>query len=244
MPVFDDSTRCLLDGVGENEGMWAIIRDITEKKETERRILHAIIDAEEQERNYFAREIHDGLGPLLSTIRLYLQWLSKPSLKASKSDLLAKANVVIEEALASAKDISHKLSPQVLVNFGLTPAVRSFIDRISGSTTPIINFVSNMEKRLHSDVETTLYRVISECINNSLKHANAKNIDIILLHEPEKIRLMYTDNGVGFDISKKMGQVKGLGLYNMRNRVETLGGSFTIESKRKEGVHIEVQINI
>ncbi len=236
-------TYLLKNDVGENEGMWAIVRDVSEKKETERRILHAIIEAEERERNYFAREIHDGLGPLLSTVRLYLQWLNKPDLKASKDDLLAKADLVIEDAIASAREISHKLSPQILINFGLAPAVNNFIGRIIATTQTVINFESNIEIRLNNDIEITLYRVITECLNNSLKYANAKNIDIKLKVSDRSVHMIYTDNGIGFNVSEKIIEGKGLGLNNIQNRVTTLGGTFSIESKKNKGVRIEVQIN-
>jgi PAS domain S-box-containing protein len=228
---------------GKITGLLSSGEDITEKKETERRILQAIIEAEERERNYFAREIHDGLGPLLSTIRLYLQWLNKPDLKASKDDLIAKADLVIEDAITSAKEISHKLSPQILINFGLTPAVNNFIGRITGTTQTIINFESNIEVRLKNDIEVTLYRVITECLNNSLKYANAKNIELKLNLSEHFLHMIYTDNGIGFNVSEKVIMGKGQGLNNIQNRVTTLGGTFSIRSKINRGVQIEVQIN-
>jgi PAS domain S-box-containing protein len=232
------------DAKGRVISVISINRDITEKKETERRILHAIIEAEEGERNYFAREIHDGLGPLLSTIRLYLQWLNKPDLKASKDELLRKADLVIEDAILSAKEISHKLSPQILINFGLTPAIENFISKISDTTSTVIHFESEVQTRLNNDIEITLYRVITECLNNSVKYAKAGNISIIIKYGQNNISMFYTDDGIGFDVSEQSAKGKGIGLSNIQNRVATLGGTFSIHSNRNKGVNIEVQINM
>ncbi len=220
-----------------------LIADITELKEAQRQILSATIEAEERERNYFAKELHDGLGPLLSSIKLYFQWFNKPELQTPKEELLTNINAVIHEAITSVKEISHKLSPHVLINFGLIYAVKSFIEKLKDTSRINIKLKSNIEQRLDKDIEITLYRVIIECINNTVKYANAKKIIIEIIKKQNQIDFNYTDNGIGFIYDETVKSSKGLGLFNMQNRIEILGGNFEIETHPGKGVKIKVTVN-
>lgn len=224
-------------------GYDGLIEDITELKEAQRQILSATIEAEERERNYFARELHDGLGPLLSSIKLYFQWFNKPELQTPKEELLANINSVIQEAITSVKEISHKLSPHVLMNFGLIFAVKSFIEKLKDTSRIKINLKTNIEQRLDKDIEITLYRVIIECINNTLKYAKAKKITISIIEKLNQIIFDYTDNGIGFTYDETVKSGKGLGLFNMQNRIATLGGNFFIKTQPGKGVKIKVTVN-
>ncbi len=225
--------------------------DISERKlaekalqEAERRVLSASIEAEERERNYFARELHDGIGPLLSTIKLYFQWLNMPNLHTPKEEIFANANATIQEAIETVKEISHKLSPHILTNFGLVFAVKSFIEKLKGTTKIKIDLTSNNVERFNSDIEVTLYRVIIECINNTIKYANAQNITINFTKEQNLIKVTYTDDGIGFNYDETINMGKGIGLFNMQNRIKVLGGNFTVESQINNGVLILVSITI
>ena len=218
-------------------------RNITEQKETERKILNATIEAEESERNHFARELHEGLGPILSAIKLYFQWLNKSNLQTPKEELMKNISSTIEEAIATTKEISYKLSPHVLMNFGITMAVKSFIEKLKNNTIEI-EFNSSIEKRLENDVEVTIYRVITECLNNTIKYANASKVGIHLIDKKTSIALTYVDNGDGFNVDKVLKSMKGLGLFNMQNRIENFGGTFSVISNKNEGVEIEVEIPI
>ena len=218
--------------------------DISEHKETERRILNASIDAEERERNYFARELHDGIGPLLSTIKLYFQWLNKPELQTPKEEILANAEKTIQETIFAVKEISHKLSPHVLTNFGLTFAIKSFTDKLKETATTNIVLESNIEQRLEKDIEVTLFRVIIECVNNTLKYANANNILIKLSKSENLVTIEYTDDGIGFNYEETMKSGKGLGLFNMQNRISVLGGSFVIDTMKDKGLKIKAAIRL
>lgn len=218
-------------------------RNITEQKETERKILNATIEAEESERNHFARELHEGLGPILSAIKLYFQWLNKTNLQTPKEELMKNIASTIEEAISTTKEISYKLSPHVLMNFGITLAVNSFIEKLKNNKLQI-EFESTIEKRLENDIEITIYRVITECLNNTIKYANATKVSIQLIDKISSISLKYVDDGVGFDVDKVSKTMKGLGLFNMQNRIENFGGKFSILSHKNEGVFVEIEIPI
>jgi len=229
-----NNTKCIL----------SIFEDLTLAKETERKILNAKIEAEERERAYFANELHDGIGPLLSTIRLYIQWLNKPKMKASKEEIIQLADKTVQDTIVAIKEISHKLTPNVLKTFGLITAVNSFIDRIKNTVTISIVFNSNLENRIDEHIEVTLYRLIIECINNTLKHANASEIILEIIESNQDILVEYRDNGIGFDFEKTLKTGKGLGLFNMENRIKILGGNFAIKSSEGNGVKINVKIKL
>ena len=222
----------------------AVKTDITEQKQTDRRILNASIEAEERERNYFARELHDGIGPLLSSIKLYHQWLNKPDLLTPREEILANIDATIQETITSVKEISHKLSPHVLVNFGLVFAINAFIDKLKETCPICIKFETNIENRLEKDIEITIYRIIIECINNTIKYAQAKNVSIVLKKTPNEIIADFADDGIGFNYDETIKSGKGLGLYNMQNRIKTLGGNFSINTQPGKGVKITVSIGV
>lgn len=221
-----------------------IIRDITERKHMEQQLLFATIHSEENERNRFARELHDGLGPVFSTVKLYFQWLAEESSEKKREEIITKGNENIEDAIRTLREISFNLSPHILNNFGLVTAIRKFIDTYSATGKIKINFTTNLDKKQIKEIEITLYRVITELINNTIKYAKAKNIDIMYKHNTvhNYLSLTYTDDGIGFDIDKAMNKTNGLGLYNIKSRIKTLGGETTISSKKNKGIQVSIKI--
>ena len=228
----------------KKEIVLSIIRDISERKQAEQKLLSAIIKTEEKERARIAQDLHDGLGPLMSTIKLYVQWAAKPDSKADKDTLLKKAEINIEEAYKSLRNISNNLSPHILNNFGLISAIKSFIDKVKDTTDIEIEFYSNLSERLGTVKETIIYRVLTEAINNTLKHAEASIITIEIKKEENKIHTSYSDNGIGFDIEKTLEAKKGQGLYNMQNRIKTLAGNIEIISNENKGININFEIKL
>ena len=217
-------------------------RDIRERKNSQKKLLSAIIETEEKERERIAQDLHDGLGPLMSTIKLYVQWLAKPDSKADKTELAGKAEKTVEEAYKSLRNISNNLSPHILKNFGLISAVKSFIDRIKDISDIKIEFTTNIIGRFDSIKETIIYRILTEAINNTLKHADATQIKIKINNENSKITTFYTDNGIGFDVSRVIDQKKGLGLFNIKNRLKSIGGNIEIISGENKGTKIVIEV--
>jgi signal transduction histidine kinase len=231
--------------VSENQ-IYAVVHDITEKKQIQKKnIVKAIIETEEKERAHFSKELHDGIGPLLSTIKLYLQWSERPNSNISRKEIIQKAEEILEEALTTVKEISYKLSPHLLTNYGLTSAVQNFSRKLEETNTISIDFQSNLTRRIEIEVEIALYRAIIECVNNTIKYAKAAHIYIIINDKGKEILLNYKDDGVGFDIEEAKFIKKGMGLFNLQNRIETIGGRIKMSSKPQKGVdyHIIVPIN-
>ncbi|MCW3805221.1 histidine kinase [Plebeiibacterium marinum] len=219
-----------------------ILRDISLKKELENKVIQTIIQTEEKERRRFAQELHDGIGPLLSTTKLYLQWLNKPDSRADKKQIVSKMEETLEETVLSVREISNNLSPKTLTNFGLGPALQNFIKRISTVSAIEFNYNNRLNQRLNEQLEITIYRLICELINNSVKHAEAQNIDIEIIKN-EEIDIIYSDDGIGFNVEKKLEQNNGAGLINLSTRVLSLGGLYNIESSPGNGTKVYIRLN-
>jgi signal transduction histidine kinase len=213
------------------------------RKANESRVLSAIMRTEENERLNFAKELHDGLGPLLSSVKMAVSTAHTGNNNPQNKEVMIHAEKLIDESITSLKEISNKLSPHVLNNFGLKKAVKSFITHMAPVDNLNINFDSNLgEKRYPYNTEVVLYRVICELINNSLKHAEARNIYITLMDEADGIRLDYLDDGIGFDSKILDIGEKGMGFANIRSRIKSLKGTIEIYSVPNEGVRVNVII--
>lgn len=206
-----------------------------------RRILTAVLRTEEKTRSRFSKELHDGLGPLLSSAKMSLSALSKGEQSAEQREILANTAYVIDEAIRSLREISNNLSPHVLNDFGLARGVQNFIDRSAGIHDVKIRFTTNLRnERFETDTEVILYRVICELINNSLKHAACSAISLSLSKTGGELALDYSDNGKGFDPQAMMDC--GMGLSNIASRVNSLGGTFRIQSSKGKGMHAAIRI--
>lgn len=226
------------------EIFYSLKRSEIERNRSEKRLLNAILQTEEKERKRFAKDLHDGLGPLLSTVKMSVSALlqSKPD-KASK-EVIENTNIVINEAISSIKEISNNLSPHVLSNFGLVSAIKNFTQKINQTKTISINFESNIEdKRFDNNVEIILYRATCELINNTIKHAQAKTISIDLLNRRNTITIHYSDDGLGFHQEEDNHETtSGMGLSNISSRIKSINGVFIINSIPNEGTNALIKV--
>lgn len=219
-----------------------ILRDITKDKESERQILHAIVQAEEKERTRVSQDLHDSLGPLLSAIKLYSNSIVDAINAPKRIEIHSKITELMDEAVKTVKEISNNLSSHVLKSFGLYEAIDSFAEKIQ-STYPI-KIISEFDKEIKTSdaLQITLYRVLVELINNTLKYAYATEIKIKMILSNDKLIFTYKDNGIGFDVEQVIKDGKGMGLYNMHSRIKSLGGTISVHSKPENGVYVEIQI--
>jgi signal transduction histidine kinase len=168
----------------------------------------------------------------------------RPNSNKSHKEIIEKAEEVLEEALITVKEISNRLSPHLLINYGLTSAIQSFVNKLEETNTVKIKLESNLNRRIDAEIEVALYRAVIECVNNTMKHAKAKHISIILSDNKNQIQLRYQDDGEGFDINNKLDEKKGLGLYNLQNRIKTIGGDIMMFSKPHEGVNYNIIVPV
>src|SRR6056297_1501492 len=216
------------------------------RKNEDKKILNAIMMTEEKERKRIAKDLHDGLGPLLATVKISVSALLKKEKEPGNIEIIKNADGVITEAIRSIKDISNNLSPHVLNNFGLATAIKKFANNINQLKKTAIHFHSNMfNQRLSNSVEIILYRIVCELIHNSIQHADAEHIEISLNNRNNIIDLFYDDDGKGFNFSyETIFNNKGSGLQNMISRLDSIHGYHEIESKPGKGFHAYVSINI
>jgi signal transduction histidine kinase len=207
----------------------------------ESRVFSAIIKTEENERQKFAKELHDGLGPLLASIKMAVSSLLRSETKANK-EIIANTDNLIDEAIISIKEISNNLSPHVLNNFGLLKAVKSFVDRLNLTGKLKIVVSSNLgNERYDYNTEVVLYRIICELVTNTLKHASATEVNIDLFTDNNRLIVDYYDNGIGFN-TDSLSEISGLGFSNIQTRVKSLNGSLKVFSHPNEGVNINISI--
>lgn len=223
-----------------------IFTDITKLKNIDRTIFSTITATEEKERTRMARELHDGLGALLSSINIYINLILSHSVEDDEIfNTLELTKSLVAEAIQNTKEIANNLHPVILTRFGLVATIKSFIESLQKTQLINIDFKhQNFKKLENKDLELTLYRIMHELINNTLKYAQAKNINIILETMPSSINLYYADNGKGFDINNlpenKNGS--GMGLSNIFGRVKSLNGNCIFKTKPQEGLQVSIEI--
>jgi len=214
---------------------------------TEKMFLNTIIQTEEKERKRFAKDLHDGLGPLLSSVKMSVSSLAQMNHDDATREIVENTELVINEAIKSLKEISDNLSPHILNNFGLIRALNNFTNKINITKTIRINLNSDLkDERFDSNVEVVLYRVVCELINNTIKHARAKKIDLSLNKENDELLIEYKDDGKGFDVSKVIEQSAnmGMGFSNIYSRINSIKGEINIESGQKKGTLVTIKVKM
>lgn len=226
------------------ELFYSLKRADIDRLRVEKRVINAIINTEENERKRFAKDLHDGLGPIMSTVKMSLSALGEKINDPTGTVILNNTNHLVNEAINTLKDISNNLSPHVLSNFGLSSALSAFTAKINQTKAIEIDFKSNMENmRLETEKEVVIYRASCELINNSIRHSGASRIEIDLNKHEKFITLQFYDNGRGFDTSSLGSEdTKGMGLSNIETRVKSVDGVFILESTPGKGTSALIKI--
>ncbi len=227
-----------------DKSVLSILRDITERKEMQLQILNTIIDTEEKERKRFSQDLHDGLGPLLSTIKLYNRSILSAKNEENKAIAIEKSIQTIDEAISSIKEIANNISPHVLRDFGLVVAINSYINKFNDSNNLNICFQHDIDQRFDTKIETSLFRIIIELINNTYKHAYANNIIIGLDYSDGLIAASYADDGIGCDLTSIMAKSTGHGISNIVNRTKSLNGEIDFKTTIDMGFFVKINIPV
>jgi signal transduction histidine kinase len=217
------------------------------RKEAEARLLKAVIQTEEKARQTFARELHDGLGPVLSSIKMTISAIEVERIDKSNQAIIERACKVTDEAIITLKEISNHLSPYLLKNYGLKKALENFFNNLLANSDIRFEINCNMEsKRYNYDIEISIFRIICELLNNSIKHASPNLITASLTDNGEKISIEYQDNGCGFDRMNltESSISKGMGLENIRSRIKSMDGDYHVYSEPGKGVRLNINIPV
>lgn len=210
------------------------------KLEKERQLrLTSMIDGQELERQRLSREIHDSLGQLILTVKIKLeQALNAPQNMANT--ILQETSKLISSIVQEVRNISNNLMPAVLQEFGLITAIRNLVSEIEKTTDIVIEIsIQAHSKRFNHKTETYIFRIIQEAINNAVKHSEADKIIITFQELNNIIKLSIADNGIGI----KNFTNGGNGLINMKERVNLLSGSFSVNQYVDgKGCQIDIEI--
>jgi two-component system, NarL family, sensor kinase len=210
--------------------------------EEEKKLLAArsLVEGQEEERKRIARELHDGLGVLLSTTRMQFSAIRDRS--PENQPLIERASKLLEQASNDVRKISHNMMPGLLTKLGLFEAVIDLFEKVSETQGLIVRVnIPEDAERLPENKEIMLYRIIQELVNNTLKHAKAKTLDIRMEVLPENLEIFYSDDGKGFKLEEKAGS-KSLGLQSIESRVNFLNGKMQFYSEPGKGVSYKIEI--
>ena len=218
-----------------------MLTDITERKKYQDLIFQTIINTQEEERKRFAIDMHDDLGPILSCIKLYSNLIVSDD--KTKEEKIGYSNTLLtlsDNAINCSRTISQNLMSNLLSDFGLTDALKNFINIINNLKSVSIHYESNLEIRLNSIIEIVMYRVLTELINNTLRHAKASKIFITLNYIENQLNIKYSDNGRGFSDEniKKL----SMGLNNIKNRLKSINADYQFQTSNGMEVLISKKI--
>jgi signal transduction histidine kinase len=196
----------------------------------------------EKERARIAADLHDELGPMLSAIKLKIG-----SFELSNEDDIKEAEKTdqhIDSLMKRMREISYDLIPNTLIRKGLLTALKEFIDYTNESDSLKINFESSENINTDQQKAIHIYRIAQEVINNTIRHSGAKLLSIQLKQENGILFLSTTDDGVGFDHHLASKGEGGIGLRNILNRTEIIGGQMFIESEKQKGTKYSFEIPV
>ncbi|MBL4604828.1 MAG: hypothetical protein JKY02_03950 [Flavobacteriaceae bacterium] len=217
-----------------------------QKLENERQqfLLKATIEGQERERERLAKDLHDGIGSLLSALNLNLKFQkSRENLDKEQKFFLVEACEMVEEGIKNVRSVSHNLMPSTLENFGLITAMKECISPINklGTINTQIKLI-NTPFQLPKTLALGLLRVFQELVQNTLKHANASQITASLEFHVNCIYFTYTDSGEGFNFTSS--NSNGIGIKNIESRIQALDGTFFINHNTNKGYLIEIEVPI
>jgi two-component system, NarL family, sensor kinase len=205
----------------------------------------AVIEAEENERKRIAGDLHDGVGQMMSAAKMNLSAFEDRIQFNTPEDRIGyeKLIALVDESCKEVRSVSHNMMPNALLKAGLASAVKEFIDKIDSHVLKVNLYSEGLNERLDSNVETVLYRVIQECVNNVIKHSGANQLEISLVKDADGIAATIEDNGRGFDTGQKE-KFEGIGLKNIKTRIEYLKGTVDFDSAPGRGTLVAIHVPV
>ena len=208
------------------------------EKEKQLVATQAVLDGETAERSRLARDLHDGLGGMLSAVKLNLFDMKHGVfIEAEDVSRFNKVMEMLDNSMQELRRVAHNMMPESLSRYGLKVALEDFC----GSFNNVQFHFFGEEKRIDKSIEIALYRVVFELVNNAVKHSKADTINVQIIQQPNRISINVQDDGKGFDPEEA---TKGAGLQNIRNRINSVGGTLNILSSKEEGTEIIIDIDL
>lgn len=215
-------------------------------KETEQQkqlqVSQALLQGEENERERVARDLHDGLGGMLTGIKLNLATLL-PAVQGQSSSELQRIMQQLDHSSGELRRIARNMMPEALLRFGLEIALKELCESLSTETVQISFQPFGIQPSLSRQTQLTIYRIVQEMLSNALRHANASSVVLQCTQSDTVFYITAEDNGKGFD-ALQMGVTKGIGLSNIRKRVDYLNGKMEIDAAENEGTTINIELDV
>jgi two-component system, NarL family, sensor kinase len=213
--------------------------------EKDRQLLsvNAMLKGQEEERSRLAKDLHDGLGGMLSGVKLsFINMKENMVLPAENLEGFERSISMLDNTIAELRKVAHNLMPETLVRFGLDEALKDFCNSIQTSTgIEVVYQQFGEDRKLSSQAEITIYRIIQELVNNALKYSEGKQILVQLTKNHIRTNITVEDNGKGFDVNI-LDQKKGAGFSNIRSRVNYFKGTLDINSQPGNGTSVNIEL--
>ncbi len=204
----------------------------------------ALLKGQEEERSRMARDLHDGLGGMLSGVKLSLGSM-KGNIILSEENAILFSRVLdqLDHSINEMRRVAHNMMPEALVKLGLQQAIQDYCEGLAESiTTKFKVQIHGLEKRMEESTEIVIYRIVQELLNNIVKHANATEVLVQLMRHDANLTITIEDDGNGFEVGSS--ENKGSGLSNVRSRVDYLKGQMDIQSNPGKGTSIHIDFVI
>lgn len=216
------------------------------EKEKQLQATESILKGQEEERSRIAKDLHDGLGGLLSGVKYSLNNMKENVLLSSENAASFERTIdMLDSGIQELRRVAHNMMPENLVKFGLDIALKDYCNAITKTQALNINYSSFGMKSFNAEinVSVTVYRVIQELINNTMKHAKATASIVQIENDNNILHITVEDNGVGFD-AKNISSFNGAGWMNIHNRINYLKGKIEVESSQGNGTSITIEIQL
>jgi signal transduction histidine kinase len=205
----------------------------------------SMLKGQEDERSRLAKDLHDGLGGLLSGVKFSLSNM-KDNLVITPDNMTVfeRSLDMIDTSIRELRRVAHNLMPEMLTKFGLDEALREYCNTINSTKMLMVKYQSlGMETRLENSIEIIIYRIVQELLNNTMKHAAATESFVQLIRDGNRLNVVVEDNGKGFDTELPENRI-GAGLVNVRSRVDYLKGQLDIHAEPGKGTLVNIELNI
>jgi two-component system NarL family sensor kinase len=215
------------------------------EKDHELLVVNSLLKGQEEERGRMARDLHDGLGGLLSGVKFSMHHMKDNLVVTSENMAVFERSLdLIDTSIAELRRIAHNMMPEGLVSYGLDEALKQYCSSINTNGMLLVTYQSvGLSNRMAEAVEITAYRIIQELVNNVLKHAAASECMVQVIRDEGRLNIVVEDNGRGFDM-KSLDVKKGAGWVNIRARVDYLKGQLELNSEPGKGTQVNIEFNI
>jgi len=239
----DDEIGTLADAFNQMvSDLDASQRTVAEKEQARFELLKKLISAQEEERKRIARELHDGVGQMLTSLMVGMRTLQRSDDASPAAHRMDELCATASETLEQVRTLSRELRPSLLDDLGLAAALERYAGEFARAHPTItVDLHCDLPMRLPGPVETALYRIVQEAMTNAARHGKASTISVLVSRRANAVQAIVEDDGVGFDVAAVRKRQSSVGIFGMTERAELLGGKLDIESG-PEGATVYVEI--